>query len=420
MFHAEGSYDLNDESKHRFIGEAVFELSNLLCAPSKALTIPIVQKGEFKSLGTVVVRGEAKADTRDLFCVTFGANKLVNKEGFFSKSDPFIVLLRSNEDGSYSKVWESSVVQNSLDPRWSQVKIPMATLCNGDVHRPLRIEIYDHEKSGKHVFMGGVNEISVNSLLMEKNSRLNVIEPDKLKKKAYVNSGILMADDCSIEHHYSFTQYIQGGCEIGLTVAIDFTGSNGDPRLPDSLHYIYPSGEKLNEYESAILSVGKILEPYDTDKLYPVYGFGARLKNAQTGAYEQVSDHCFPVYAGGQEVQGVDGILRAYHDVIHNVLFSGPTLFGPLLNTVAAMTESVGCVQDKQRYSVLLIITDGVINDMEMTIKTLIRASNLPLSVVIVGVGAADFSEMRRLDSDKGLLTLNRETASRDIVQFVP
>jgi hypothetical protein len=38
---------------------------------------------------------------------------------------------------------------------------------------------------------------------------------------------------------------------------------------------------------------------------------------------------------------------------------------------------------------------------------------------VIVGVGGADFSQMHELDSDKQLLTHNRKTASRDIVQFV-
>eukprot|EP01040_Poterioochromonas_malhamensis_P007719 gene7719-8337_t len=420
VFSADGSKDLNDESKHRLIGEAVFELSPLLATSGSRVTLPLVQKGENRDLGNVTIRAEAKADTRDLFCVTFSANNLSNKEGFFSKSDPFIVFLRCNEDSSYSKVWESSVVPNSLNPRWSQAKIPMSTLCNGDIHRPLRIEIYDHERNGKHVFMGQINEISVASLLESRNVRLNVIEPIKqAKSRTYVNSGILQADDCSIEKHYSFTQYIQGGLEIGLVVAIDFTGSNGDARLADSLHYIHPTGERLNEYETAIISVGKILETYDTDKMYPVYGFGARLKN-ETGQFEAVAQHCFPVYGGGVEVHGVDGILQAYRDAVKNVLFSGPTLFGPLLNTVAATVEGKGCTQESQKFTVLLILTDGVINDMEATMRTLIRASGLPLSVVIVGVGSADFNEMKRLDSDSGLLTFNRETAIRDIVQFVP
>ena len=33
----------------------------------------------------------------------------------------------------------------------------MTLLCNGDIDRPLKIEVYDFEKSGKHVFMGQVD-----------------------------------------------------------------------------------------------------------------------------------------------------------------------------------------------------------------------------------------------------------------------
>jgi hypothetical protein len=41
------------------------------------------------------------------------------------------------------------------------------------------------------------------------------------------------------------------------------------------------------------------------------------------------------------------------------------------------------------------------------------------MSIIIVGVGATDFTQMHMLDSDSALLTHNRKTASRDIVQFV-
>lgn len=290
----------------------MFELSQLVTSNTKSLVLPIFSKGITRDLGTVTVRTEAKADTRDIFCVTFNAYKLVNKEGFFGTSDPFLVFLRCNEDGSYSKVWESAVVNNSLSPHWAQAKIPLSKLCNGDIHRPLRLEIYDYEKSGKHVFMGQVSEVSVNFFISQRNVTMNVIEPDKKKKYAhYVNSGTLQANDCMIEKHYSFAQYLQGGLEIGLTVAIDFTGSNGDPRSPDSLHYFHPTGERLNQYEQAIQAVGTILEPYDTDHRYPVYGFGARIKNAN-GAFEPIAEHCFPLINGGGDGQviGVDGILQ--------------------------------------------------------------------------------------------------------------
>lgn len=44
-------------------------------------------------------------------------------------------------------------------------------------------------------------------------------------------------------------------------MAIDFTGSNGDPRSPQSLHYISPQG--VNEYLTAIWSVGNVIQDYD-------------------------------------------------------------------------------------------------------------------------------------------------------------
>ena len=53
-----------------------------------------------------------------------------------------------------------------------------------------------------------------------------------------------------------------------------------------------------------------------------------------------------------------------------------------------------------QQYHILMIITDGVISDMQATIDEIVRGSNLPLSIVIVGVGSADFSSMDVLDAD--------------------
>jgi len=42
------------------------------------------------------------------------------------------------------------------------------------------------------------------------------------------------------------------------------------------------------------------------------------------------------------------------------------------------------------------------------------------MSIIIVGVGSGDFSNMQQLDGDDGLLKLGNQTAMRDIVQFVP
>lgn len=57
-------------------------------------------------------------------------------------------------------------------------------------------------------------------------------------------------------------------------VAIDFTGSNGNPNDYSSLHYL---DFNRNQYLLAIKSVGSILEGYDNDKMIPTLGFGALL-----------------------------------------------------------------------------------------------------------------------------------------------
>lgn len=74
-----------------------------------------------------------------------------------------------------------------------------------------------------------------------------------------------------------------------------------------------------------------------------------------------------------------------------------------------------------KQYFVLLIITDGVITDMDETRNAIVNASRMPMSIIIVGVGNADFAAMEFLDGDDGRLRSTAgEAAMRDIVQFVP
>lgn len=85
----------------------------------------------------------------------------------------------------------------------------------------------------------------------------------------------------------TFLDYIMGRCQLNFTAGMDFTGSNGDPSSPDSLHYISPNS--VNEYLSAICSVGLAIQDYDVDKMSPAFGF-----EAQVPPQWQVS-HEFPM-----------------------------------------------------------------------------------------------------------------------------
>ena len=71
-------------------------------------------------------------------------------------------------------------------------------------------------------------------------------------------------------------------------------------------------------------------------------------------------------------------------------------------------------------YQTLLILTDGEIHDMDKVVDLIVKNTDLPFSIIIVGIGTAGFSNMERLDGDSGLYGSNGQKAARDIVQFVP
>jgi hypothetical protein len=71
-------------------------------------------------------------------------------------------------------------------------------------------------------------------------------------------------------------------------------------------------------------------------------------------------------------------------------------------------------------YHILLILTDGIIHDMPQTTDLIVECAKYPLSIIIVGIGNADFSNMEQLDGDEVRIRNSRgEPAVRDIVQFV-
>ena len=59
---------------------------------------------------------------------------------------------------------------------------------------------------------------------------------------------------------------------------------------------------------------------------------------------------------------------------------------------MSSIARAIQAQRDK--HLVLLIITDGAIHDQEESIRTIVHASNLPLSILIIGVGNDDFTAM--------------------------
>ena len=87
--------------------------------------------------------------------------------------------------------------------------------------------------------------------------------------------------------------YLRSGWQINLAVAIDYTLSNEENYEP-SLHVMGPQ----NQYELVINMVGGILEAYDYDKFFPVFGFGG--KPTFMANHDGKVSHCFPLTGNPQ------------------------------------------------------------------------------------------------------------------------
>ena len=141
----------------------------------------------------------------------------------------------------------------------------------------------------------------------------------------------------------------------------------------------------MNPYQKAMMSVGEILLNYDTDKLVPVYGFGARPRFPNYSQATPIS-HCFPCSGNDDvpEVYGMEGVFNIYNYALNNITFSGPTWFSKVFRKIIDETKK-DFAENPDNYTFFLLITDGILHDMQQTIDLLVEASNLPLSIVIVG-----------------------------------
>lgn len=412
-----------DPTGHDFLGSCDTTLAEIVTSRGSTFKRPLVD-GPRKKPGYLIVDVEELTACKQV--VSFSAMAVDLPPtfcGLFSPSAS-IHIYRSNENGKFTIVHRTPSVNRTSNPKFKPIQQKLLSLCNGDKDRTIKFEIID-ERFGMNLLLGSF-ETTINSL-----KRTSRFEPEKQhvfdlmtessssiyktnKKRKLTHSKAILTD-FKLMSQATFLDYIRAGAEIHFVVAIDFTGSNGDPAYPDSLHYLDPQGRILNPYEASLLAVGNILKPYDTKNMFAGFGFGARLSGPN-----KPPSHLFPLNGNSHHpyVGSIDELLHVYRQKLQNVCLSGPTNFAPCIqhcNTISRQFD------DGDHYFVLLIVTDGIISDMEQTKRAIVEASKSPLSIIICGVGDAEFTSMQELDCDDSLLRAgNGQVAERDIVQFVP
>ena len=344
---------------------------------------------KFSGNETLIIKGEKMGQNDDFLEVKFALKENGNEYSNYFLNNKMTFIITCKE----KKLYSSEEV--SPDGKFAPVKIPICLLM------PFyTVSFYNVYNQLVTSFNKTIQEV-VNS-------------KEKLQLKIPINNNnfLYLYDYSEISQNFTFLDFIKAGVRIGLSIGIDFTGSNGHPLDLGTLHSL--KGDKPNDYERAIRYCGDILAYYDYDQLFPVYGFGAIVNSSNM----KEASMCFNLnFQDNPDIYTINNVIQAYHECIEKdkLTFSGPTEFAPIIQ---AVISKIG--DDIFHYYILMILTDGVIDDLQETIDCLVAASQYPLSIIIVGIGNEDFKKMEILDGDEApLISSIGQKRTRDLVQFV-
>jgi hypothetical protein len=248
---------------------------------------------------------------------------------------------------TWSLVYRSKCAQPSLNPHWDCDVVSLASLVNGDVHREIRISVWDYAPERTLV---GVCGTTVSSLIEaqatqgngDRTKALELAKGDhgqlasqRVGKLVVLHASVdgknapqmlipeaiavqimtpppqmLIPEAVAVQiptppvmrRHCTFDEYVAAGyCTLELCVAVDFSRSNGDFHLEGTPHY--RSEERMNDYEWCIAVAAESISKHNSSQQYPMWGFGAMFGNEPYHIFQ-----CGPTARSN----GTRGLLNSY------------------------------------------------------------------------------------------------------------
>lgn len=401
-----------DLREHDYLGGCVFTLGQLMGAPGSTMARALGQGGGNAQL---YITGREISEAREIVALRFSAQEMPAVDGL-DRNDPYYNIERLEEDGvTWDTIYKSEVIMDCENPTWSLVRLPVPQLCHGDIFNQIRITLWDWNKFAEDNSLGFV-ETTVRNLVHGSEHGIPVLPVYREQKKMFRSNkqkkaGILKVLKAQIIQVPSLLEFISGGCDMDLTIAVDCSLANGEHTDENGLHF--RSNLWLNDYQAAIHKVGVIMESYSKHKHFKIWGFGADDKNGEP----------VPVFPMGEGVGvGANGLLDLYENFFGEAVTHDPNeeaYIKPVIQK--AMYEAIEQSHIKHGYSVLCILTAGEVYDVQETVDSLCTAAeDAPMSVVIIGVGPGDFETFKNLfeDHSEKLEHSNGVPISRDIAQF--
>ncbi|OMJ77078.1 hypothetical protein SteCoe_23392 [Stentor coeruleus] len=370
---------LNAEEEIAIVNITISEIMNEGCKISKGF-----KRGD----GKIKVKLQVINQDVQKLHFQFSANRLAAMDNN-GKSDPYLIIKSKGKKSS--EIHRTEVVKKSLDPVWGRFILSSSRLFKDNPERRLIIECWDWDALRRDDLIGTA-EVGIDELL------LPIFEFSLYTKGVF--SGVIKSQCTTIP---SFAEYCHSGLELNFNYAIDFSKTKSD---------IHNFNGKPGTYIHALSTLAPKIEEYDHDKIFFGYGFGGFRPN-QTNEWFYLTEDLKTI-----EIDGYQNIIVNYTETIKIITPCNDIILSPLIERIREVSISK---PGDNEYNVLMIFTHGKILDIDNIKTVVVRTSMTPMSIVVIEVGNAKNSNLKKLIGKKEIVAREEGVevkAVRNNVQF--
>ena len=397
------------------IFSVTFTIGSLMGSKSNNLIIPIKNKSN-ELIGEIGIDGNhtTKMKVMTTFDIEFTLTFPINASQQDNNKKDYLFFyvisncIKENEPKYLYKSNEFSLTEKKNTYK-NTFHVSSDKLCLCDNTKYIKIEIFEIKdiKEIQHTLTDSVFSETIQLSQLE-SSKDGVTIPLKPNPNIQISSQVKIK--YSQREMFSFLEYIKSGMQMNLITGIDFTTKNLPYDNPSSLHYLSSSP---NLYEKAITVFGNLISYYDYDHLFPLYGMGGKKEASQEINY------CFPL-SPDIKLNGVKSLINTYKESIKKVIQ------GDTLNLSAIINEALTNIKAEidegiNKYYIILLLVSGQCEDIKEMKDVLVKASEYPVSIFIVGLGNDKYEDIALINNEEyAIINSNGDKIKRDIIQFIP
>lgn len=361
----------------------------ILYEADEGMLLPLLSNG--RQIGQINMVYRSVVDDKATFQIGMKCLNVKNVD-FFSNSDPYIVIYRPadthimalSKDEVPERAWtalhKTEYKKNDLNPVFEPFAMSKWKFCRANLNCLMKFEIWDHATFGRDKIIS-IGYTTPARIQAEEGKFLNTFD----QKNKF--GGTIVFSRFDEKKFYLFNEYVDAGVQLRLFIAVDCSGSTKD------FHKIDLEGPP-DLFEKAIKETSSILINKEKTNRFGLLGFGAKVKGCKhpTFAFNHEVNHRNP------SVKSVDEALDLYRKVYPTIEPEEPTNLSAVIERIHMMMLH----QDKRNfkiYTLLVVLTDGDINDRQETIDKIVECSQYPLSIILVGIGQKNFDDLEYFES---------------------